>query len=628
MKLKTLRNTLIVFSLIIIFSNVLLSMNNRSDCELVDFDKGKFHELIALEKYYEALKFLQSEVSPTDYKVLDNDCKTWYDSKITYVIKKINEFSEQYGMPYHLSNFYYTFYENILLSYNNGLYYYSDSSGRKIELLGEWDFALPFNLDGHVLVEKVNNNTRNQILIDVNGNQYPIAESISQITSETKGLVFSHFPEIEIKDHPKLHQIEILILDNIKLKEIPASISNFENLKYLSLANCKLDSFILKEKGLNNLTHLNLNNNNLTSIPNDLINFKKLIFLDLSNNKLTQLPSEIGDLGSLEVLILNSESMYAENITNLSENFGDLGRLRILQCNGNKIGQSVSQLSNLEHLEVLTLKYCKIDSNFIDFGKFEKLRVLDLSNNNLKRPPQFKGLITNNLECLILDRNNIVGIPSEFYELDSLKFLSLRNNKLSIVSDSIGYLNKLISLNLANNNVTTLPRGIINLKLLKYLNIAGNNLNYFPNELCQLSNLRTLDLEKTNISDIPECITTLQNLKVLYIHGNELQVIPKNIFNIIGLESLFLSNNPIRSLSPKVLQLQNLQLLSCSQCNLETIPEELLQMDNLVVLILAGNKIQKFPDNLRKMKKLKMLEISYNKISAEEKKRIEGIILQ
>jgi Leucine-rich repeat (LRR) protein len=101
--------------------------------------------------------------------------------------------------------------------------------------------------------------------------------------------------------------------------------------------------------------------------------------------------------------------------------------------------------------------------------------ILDLSNQNLSKTPEYIFGKTN-AEELDLSNNNLEGsLQAEIRHLENLKVLNLSNNKFSGVPAEIGQLSKLEVLNLSNNKITGLPYELGNLSKLKILDLTGNN---------------------------------------------------------------------------------------------------------------------------------------------------------
>lgn len=70
--------------------------------------------------------------------------------------------------------------------------------------------------------------------------------------------------------------------------------------------------------------------------------------------------------------------------------------------------------------------------------------------------------------------NNLRSINPKIFEMEKLKMISLRNNKISRLSGNIEKAQNLESLNLGMNKLKFLPHNILNLNSLKVLAVSGN----------------------------------------------------------------------------------------------------------------------------------------------------------
>ncbi len=159
----------------------------------------------------------------------------------------------------------------------------------------------------------------------------------------------NEFPSDIIKLHNNLRTLD---LSYNKLRTIPSTIGQFQQLKSLSLNNNRIVS-IAQELGnlsklevltLNNnlikqlpqslakLSHLRrviLSNNELTSFPTVFSNLKQLDFIDLSHNKITQIPDEVKNINASEI------NLNQNQISVLSQSIAHCPRLKVLRLDEN-----------------------------------------------------------------------------------------------------------------------------------------------------------------------------------------------------------------------------------------------------------------------------------------------------
>jgi Leucine-rich repeat (LRR) protein len=145
-------------------------------------------------------------------------------------------------------------------------------------------------------------------------------------------------------------------------------------------------------------------------------------------------------------------------------------------------------------------------------------------------------LLTEELILLYGPNGNHEAVQNWLFELAELKRsnadeMRLRNQrdeliklgKLTLVTDSIGMLTELTSIDLMNNALTKLPVEICYLPKLKTLWLSRNLLESLPVEFGNLPVLKSLFLYDNNIARLPENIGQLSQLEELYVGKNKLR---------------------------------------------------------------------------------------------------------
>jgi Leucine-rich repeat (LRR) protein len=131
-----------------------------------------------------------------------------------------------------------------------------------------------------------------------------------------------------------------LNMNSNALKEIPASIKIFENLKYLDISCNQLESLPVQMSALKGLRELNISNNRFVTFPmciydivsleillacsnkiedfdasgNGLAKLTRLATLDLSNNNISTVPLLLGNMTHLTTLLIHGNSFRAPRI--------------------------------------------------------------------------------------------------------------------------------------------------------------------------------------------------------------------------------------------------------------------------------------------------------------------------
>ncbi|KAF3946282.1 hypothetical protein CMV_027436 [Castanea mollissima] len=325
------------------------------------------------------------------------------------------------------------------------------------------------------------------------------------------------------------------------------------SLTSLSLIDCEL-----KGRFPDNIFHLpNLqllyvdNNYNLTgSLPT--YNWSTpLKTLGLSETEFPiDLPNLISNLKSLKELYLRGCNFigsssptllpYHRKITSLDLSYNNLG------------GQIPWSLLNFEDLTDLDLS----GNNFV--GQLPDLSTnrTQVSSSNSSSKSRLVSQIPSNLVYLVLSHNLLNGtIPSWLYDIPSLQYLSLDNNRFTGQIDEFQH-NSLNYLDLSNNNLHGhLPVSIAKLVSLYYLNISFNNISG-PLESVMFSKLKTLQTVDLSHNPLLSFSTysivdyTLPKLRDLHLSSCNISDFPDFIKSMESLGELDLSNNHIKGNIP------------------------------------------------------------------------------
>ena len=101
---------------------------------------------------------------------------------------------------------------------------------------------------------------------------------------------------------------------------------------------------------------------------------------------------------------------------------------------------------------------------------------------------------------LSLDFNLLTSLPPELQYLSNLEELSLSGNKFVDFPLVILQLPKISLINFNKNQITKIPADIIKLKdTLKFLYLEENNISILPDEVAELKSLEQLWLSKNPI---------------------------------------------------------------------------------------------------------------------------------
>jgi len=221
------------------------------------------------------------------------------------------------------------------------------------------------------------------------------------------------------------------------------------------------------------------------------------------------------------------------------------------------------------------------DNNVVELWiSLQENRELSDSIGNLKH-----------LKTLELNDDQLTELPTSIGELTSLEFLELNCNQITTLPDSIGSLINLKELFMYYNQLSELPKSFRNLHSLQVIHCANNNFSKIPEEIFNLRSLKVLNFARNNLSIIPDKIQSLKNLKELDLSENNFTEFPQSISKLKNLEKLKFERN-----------------------KLEAIPESIENANSLIYLDLGENKFSQFPHAITKLKNLKELKFRRNEL--------------
>lgn len=146
------------------------------------------------------------------------------------------------------------------------------------------------------------------------------------------------------------------------------------------------------------------------------------------------------------------------------------------------------------------------------------VEFLDLSHNKLNQLPDWLGQLPS-LEILFLSYNQFVEVPAVIGRCRSLRMLGMRNNVLERIAE--GALPPSLEwLTLTNNRLEKIPESISVLKKLKKLLLAGNRLTSLPNSMRDLATLELIRLSANRFEEFPEWLFKLPALAWIALAGN------------------------------------------------------------------------------------------------------------
>jgi len=156
----------------------------------------------------------------------------------------------------------------------------------------------------------------------------------------------------DIKQRP--HDV---FLHNKNLTCLPDGVCDLEGLRNLGVTNNNIET-LPEEMGLKDLTSLNLQRNKIKKLPDSIGDINNLEDLNLSNNVLEVLPESIGNLKQLTDLDLGHNKLVK-----IPKSIGYLESLVYLDLCGNPLTTLPDSIKNLHKLENLYLEHTNISND-------------------------------------------------------------------------------------------------------------------------------------------------------------------------------------------------------------------------------------------------------------------------
>lgn len=331
-------------------------------------------------------------------------------------------------------------------------------------------------------------------------------------------------------------------------EKLSPRIFELENIRTLKISNAQLMELPLSKLSCcpQLLTHLDISNNNLNSLPEEVFTCFNLDVLNVSYNPLTHLPNFWWKSRSLRrfwASYLQLEKIFDESFTCKTLSRSSLG------------SQGYAK-PEVYHRPVREVSQMAV---FEDKG-VSKLRVLDLSNNNISKFPHCFACIFPQLENLNLSNNKLKTVCSVQELPATLGRLNLSRNFLS--SEDLVIFSICVPYDcFASENTTTcnhmvhceLPRlqdlllsHNATLKQLNFLyssssspalcyendkNTANTVHAYFPN-------LTRLEVNQCSLHELSHGLDLMPKLRALDISHNPIHNIPLGICHLKYLEDL------------------------------------------------------------------------------------------
>ncbi|KAF8890609.1 hypothetical protein BD779DRAFT_1671176 [Infundibulicybe gibba] len=394
-----------------------------------------------------------------------------------------------------------------------------------------------------------------------------------------------------------LHQ---LCWPNSAIHRVPRVLNHTFTIRHLDLSSNQIED--LRDMHLENmpLEVLLLQNNCVSEIPSRFSRFASLKTLNLSNNNLKSFPDAILSLRISELDLsfnqIQSISLEELSLPGLSRFLVNGNGLRVLNYRGYR---------HLNHLDIRQNQLARLS-----FGRAKNLHAVHSMNTTLTLSVTSEdvtiNLSHNHLQLCDCGRVCSCRPFSRGRGMMNLTFLDISHAMLSRVPPSLYHLQGLRILRLDHNSLQELPSdGIQELRFLEVLSCSYSDLSAFPNIRASNSKLRVLDLHHNSIIELPECLWEVP-LTTLNLTSNEITTWPNKCPEITSglsgsLEELFMAGNLLMGDTLEPLQdLVKLRTLHLSFNRITFFPLEFITSFRwLEGARLTGNPLPQSPEDLR-----------------------------
>lgn len=206
--------------------------------------------------------------------------------------------------------------------------------------------------------------------------------------------------------------------------------------------------------------------------------------------------------------------------------------VNIQNCNLDVV-RNISQI-NASPAEII-IQGCHIEElpNAL-FLRFQKLRVLEITESQLRTVSDFAFTGLSALQLLNLSRNNLTTVKTwSDDQLGELHMLDLRRNAISSLHKyAFKHYPNLLKLNLAVNHISDIPDELFRfVPLLKYLNLGKNSLGAIDSHTFKhLHKLIHLELKHNQIEFIEsEAFVGCTHMKVLHLQVHDIGICLMNL---------------------------------------------------------------------------------------------------
>lgn len=233
------------------------------------------------------------------------------------------------------------------------------------------------------------------------------------------------------------------------------------------------------------------------------------------------------------------------------------------------------------------------------------INVINLKENQLTCIPEFPSTTT--LKVLYLDFNRLTTIDLENLKpLENLSTLSVRDNHLQILSDTILSFSQLTQLDVSNNDLHDLPNVLGLMPSLNKIEVEGNPIKKIRQNLLlgSVENLKKYLKSRIPEDQLPKEVSSVEPDEVVYRNAVQSGIIDYQNQNLKVVPEVFRERDVLTA--GQILLNNN---------KISEIPNYFKYYNDLQVIMLHYNNFQSFPEILLTLPKLETIDLSYNYIN-------------
>lgn len=224
--------------------------------------------------------------------------------------------------------------------------------------------------------------------------------------------------------------IEEISWQRTPVHQLPPELFACKNLKYLSITRCGLQTIDERIGELESLEKLVLESNKITKIPASLLSLKRLETIDFSSNQVTAFPTFL-----MKHLSLESVSLNLNPIAKIPDFKGKNTVLKTLRVSNDKLSYVTPDLQQLVNLELLSLAYGQLTDLPIEFSNLTKLKFLEFHWNPVEKLPAcLENLVK--LTQINISKTKIAEFPDWVRKLNKLTYIKIGDSVDEISFDN------------------------------------------------------------------------------------------------------------------------------------------------------------------------------------------------